>query len=173
MFTKTRHLLNKYCNIQLELCVLLLTLCSLWLLSDDYLEFNVKLVACGVRFFIYAFKYWKNKIMFMVLVVGNLLIMIIPSISIPIPICLQTALCLILMQFIEDSLCYLFHETLIPNWGYPIFLMPFMLGMIILFFFPKRKRNKTKRIVQKILEILFLNVVIVIFDLRSGNFIFS
>jgi len=144
----------------------------LWLLSDDYLEFNVKLVTCSVRFFIYAFKYWKNKIMFMALVVGNLFIMIIPSVFIFIPICIQTALWGILMQFIEDSLYYLFHETRVPNWGFPTFLMPFMLGMIILFFFPKGRRNKTKRIVQKIMEILFLNVVIVIFDLRSGNFIF-
>jgi hypothetical protein len=77
----------------------------LWFSSDEYLESNVKLVGCSVRFFIFIIRYWPKQIMFMLitLIIGNFLIIIIPS-SVFIPISLQTALLALLIQFNEISL---------------------------------------------------------------------
>ena len=124
----TQYLSNKYFyNIHLELWVLFFALCSLWFLSDDYLELNLKFVACSVRFFVYSFKYWKNQIMFIELILGNFFIMIIHS-FVFMPICAQTALWCILIQIC--SIVFVFPKTLVFSHSADRegILIPFVIG---------------------------------------------
>ena len=117
-------------NIHVRLWVLLLSLFLLWFSSSDefFLVLNIKLVGCSVRFFIYVFKYWKNQTMFMALIIGNFLLIVIPSSNL-ISIFLQTALWCIVIQFAEDFLYWLFHGTMISRFKEADgALLPFLMG---------------------------------------------
>ena len=125
------YLQNKYgYNIHVKLWVLLLSLFLLWFSSSDefFLGLNIKLVGCSVRYFIYCVKYWKNQMMFMTLIIGNFLLIIIPS-SFLISISLQTALLLVSIQFAEHSLYWLFHGRMISRFKENgDALLPFLMG---------------------------------------------
>jgi len=85
-------------------------------------------VGCSVRFFVYVVKYWKNQTMFMTLIIGNFLLIIIPS-SFLISISLQTALWCILMQCAEDFLYWNVHGRIIPRFKKRNgALLPFFVG---------------------------------------------
>jgi hypothetical protein len=110
--------------------VLLLSLFLLWFSSSDefFLCLNIKLVGCSVRFFFYVVHFWKNQMMFMTLIIGNFLLIVIPSSNL-ISISLQTALFHILVQFAEDFLYWLFHGTMISRFKEADgALLPFVMG---------------------------------------------
>ena len=103
-------------NIHVRLWVLLLSLFLLWFSSSDefFLCLNIKLVGCSVRFFFYVVHFWKNQMMFMALIIGNFLLIVIPSSNL-IPISLQILLFGSLIQFAEDSLYWLFYGRIISR----------------------------------------------------------
>ena len=112
-----RYLLNKYCiNIHLELWVLLFALYFLWFSSDDYLEQNMRLTLCTLRFLIFArlfLNFEDSWEMLMALIIGNFFIMIIPfsdSMSI-IPQILILCVCI---RFVANSLYFFRHATHFP-----------------------------------------------------------
>ena len=123
-----RRLFNKHCP-KLELFILVFALYNLWFSSPDdyYLELNVKLVACSVRFFIYVMRYWKNQTMFLILLVGNCFVIIIPSSNL-IPTSLQTALLCVLFQFFSHSLHMRLYEELVSTVQHEGKLLPFAVG---------------------------------------------
>ena len=102
--------------LQLELFVLLFPLYLLWFSSPDesLQQLNLKLLVCAVRFFFYVrifFKfenYWKNKMMLLFLITGNLFIIIIPSSDL-VPMCLtlHTSLLVLLIEFIVKVLHFI------------------------------------------------------------------
>lgn len=120
IFLFLQFLLNKYCcNLHLEILMLLLSLYFLWFSSDDYIQPNVKLTVCGLRFFRYIFifkleKQWKHQIFFYItsgsILLGNFSIMIIPVFM---PISLQLALISILIKLILETLFVIIKTTCI------------------------------------------------------------
>jgi hypothetical protein len=125
-----RRLFNKNCP-KLELFILVFALYNLWFSSSDdyYLELNVKLVACSVRFFIYVMRYWKNQMMFISLLVGNCFVIIVPSSNLPvIPTSLQTALLCVLFQFLSRLLHVRLYEVLLSKVKHEGKLFSFVVG---------------------------------------------
>jgi hypothetical protein len=105
--------------LHLEILMLLLSLYLLWFSSDDYIQPNVKLTVCGLRFFRYIFifkleKQWKHQIFFYItsgsILLGNFSIMIIPVFM---PISLQLALISILIKLILETLFVIIKTTCI------------------------------------------------------------
>ena len=126
-FILTRYLLNKYFyNIYVELWVLLFALSFLWLSSDDFLELNLKLVACTTQLLIYTIELWKNQMMLVALMITTFFILIIPS-SVMLPICLQTAIFCFLSQFIASLLHFRLYGTRVFKKNEGKFI-PFVVG---------------------------------------------